>query len=95
MDAEILSVGTELLLGEISDTNAQYISSRLRDIGVNVYRRLTVGDNPKRLTSAFQESIERADIVLSTGGLGPTDDDVTAQCLATALGRGLVFSEEA
>ena len=95
MDAEILSVGTELLLGEISDTNAQYISSRLRDIGVNVYRRLTVGDNPKRLTSAFQESIERADIVLSTGGLGPTDDDVTAHCLATALGRGLVFSEEA
>ena len=95
MEAEILSVGTELLLGEITDTNAQYISSRLRDTGVNVHRRVTVGDNLKRLTSAFQDSIHRADIVICTGGLGPTDDDVTAQSLAAALGRSLVFSEEA
>jgi len=95
LEAEILSIGTELLLGEIPDTNAQYISSRLRDVGVNVYRRITVGDNPNRLTMAFEESIQRADIVMSTGGLGPTEDDVTAQCLAAALKRELVFSEDA
>jgi nicotinamide-nucleotide amidase len=95
LQAEILSIGTELLLGEIVDTNAQYVSSRLRDIGVNVYRRVTVGDNPERLLSAFQDSIGRSDIVIATGGLGPTDDDVTARCLASALGRGLCFDEDA
>ncbi|HHY12774.1 MAG TPA: competence/damage-inducible protein A [Firmicutes bacterium] len=95
MHAEILSIGTELLLGEITDTNAQYISSRLRDIGVNVYRRITVGDNPGRLLSAFEDSIQRADVVIATGGLGPTDDDVTARCLALALKRNLSFDENA
>ncbi|NLC14894.1 MAG: competence/damage-inducible protein A [Firmicutes bacterium] len=95
MQSEILSIGTELLLGEIVDTNARYISSRLRDIGVNVYRRVTVGDNPDRLLTAFKESLGRSDIVIATGGLGPTDDDVTAKCLASALGRGLYFDESA
>ncbi len=95
MEAEIISIGTELLLGEITDTNAQYLSSRLRDIGVNVYRRVTVGDNPGRLVSAFEESISRADIVITTGGLGPTEDDLTARCLASALNRALVFDEKA
>ncbi|HHX10141.1 MAG TPA: competence/damage-inducible protein A, partial [Firmicutes bacterium] len=95
MQAEILSIGTELLLGEIVDTNAQYISSRLRDIGVNVYRRITVGDNPERLLSAFEDSIQRSDVVIATGGLGPTDDDVTAKCLAAALKRNLSFDENA
>ncbi len=95
MQSEILSIGTELLLGEITDTNAQYLSSRLRDIGVNVYRRITVGDNPARLISAFEDSIQRADIIIATGGLGPTDDDLTAHCLASALKRNLVFDEEA
>lgn len=95
MQAEILSIGTELLLGEITDTNAQFISSRLRDIGVNVYRRITVGDNPGRLVSAFEDSIQRADLVIATGGLGPTGDDVTAGCLAAALGRGLSFNDDA
>jgi nicotinamide-nucleotide amidase len=95
LQAEILSIGTELLLGEIVDTNAQYISSRLRDIGVNVYRRITVGDNPERLLSAFEDSIQRSDVVIATGGLGPTDDDVTAKCLAAALKRNLSFDENA
>ncbi|HHW18128.1 MAG TPA: competence/damage-inducible protein A [Firmicutes bacterium] len=95
MHAEILSVGTELLLGEITDTNAQYISARLKDIGVDVFRRVTVGDNPARLEAAFREAIGRADIIIATGGLGPTDDDLTAQCLAASLGRRLVFNEAA
>lgn len=93
--AEILSVGTELLLGEILDTNARYLSGKLRDAGIDVYWRVTVGDNAQRLTYAFEEALSRADIVIATGGLGPTDDDLTAECLARALGRELRFSEEA
>ncbi|NLA60424.1 MAG: competence/damage-inducible protein A [Firmicutes bacterium] len=95
MQAEILSVGTELLLGEITDTNAQYISARLREIGVSVYRRETLGDNRSRLTGAFREALGRASLVIATGGLGPTDDDVTAECLAAALGLPLEFHEGA
>ena len=95
MHAEILSVGTELLLGEIVDTNAQYISARLKEIGVSVYRRQTVGDNRSRLTGAFREALGRASLVIATGGLGPTDDDLTAACLAEALGLPLEFHEGA
>lgn len=95
MQAEVLSVGTELLLGEITDTNAQYLSGKLRDAGVDVYRRVTVGDNPARLTASFREALGRADIVIATGGLGPTADDVTAKCLAEAMGLRLVFSQDA
>lgn len=95
MQAELLSVGTELLLGEITDTNAQYLSGKLRDAGVDVYRRVTVGDNPARLTASFREALGRADIVIATGGLGPTADDITAKCLAEAMGLRLVFSQEA
>jgi nicotinamide-nucleotide amidase len=95
LQAEILSVGTELLLGEITDTNAQYISARLRDIGVFVYRRETLGDNRARLTEAFREALGRASLVIATGGLGPTDDDITAECLAASLGLSLEFHEGA
>ncbi len=95
MQAEILSVGTELLLGEIADSNAQYISQRLKESGVDVYRRVTVGDNLARLSGAFKEAMERADIVIATGGLGPTSDDLTAQALASAMGRKLLFHEGA
>ncbi len=95
MQAELLSIGTELLLGEITDTNAQYLSGKLRDAGVDVYRRLTIGDNPARLTASFKEALGRADIVIATGGLGPTADDLTAKCLADAMGRPLLFDEEA
>lgn len=95
MHAEILSVGTELLLGEITDTNAQEISARLKEAGIDVYRRVTVGDNLARLTASFSDALGRADVVIATGGLGPTDDDVTAEALAAALGRKLVFDETA
>ncbi len=91
MQAEILSVGTELLLGEIADSNAEYISQRLKESGVDVYRRVTIGDNLARLSGAFKEAMERADIVIATGGLGPTSDDLTAQALASATGRRLLF----
>ena len=90
-----MSIGTELLLGEITDTNAQYISARLREIGVSVYRRETLGDNRSRLTGAFREALGRASLVIATGGLGPTDDDVTAECLAAALGLPLEFHDGA
>ncbi len=95
MQAEILSVGTELLLGEIADSNAQCISQRLKETGVDVFRRVTVGDNKGRLTEAFKEALKRADLVIATGGLGPTSDDITAECLATALGRKLSFHQGA
>ncbi len=95
VQAEVLSVGTELLLGEITDTNAQVISARLKDAGIDVYRRITVGDNPARLAASFSEALGRAGVVIATGGLGPTDDDVTAAALAAAVGRKLVFHEEA
>ena len=95
MHAEVLSVGTELLLGEITDTNAQEISARLKEAGIDVYRRVTVGDNLARLTASFSEDLGRADVVIATGGLGPTDDDVTAEALAAAMGRKLVFDETA
>ena len=95
MHAEVLSVGTELLLGEITDTNAQVISARLKEAGIDVYKRVTIGDNPARLQASFSEALGRADVVIATGGLGPTDDDLTATALAAALGRGLAWSEEA
>ncbi|HHY34024.1 MAG TPA: competence/damage-inducible protein A [Firmicutes bacterium] len=95
MKAEVLSVGTELLLGEILDTNAQYLSRELQSLGFDLYHRVTVGDNVERLRRAFESAIARADLVVSSGGLGPTSDDVTCEALARALGRDLVFSEEA
>jgi nicotinamide-nucleotide amidase len=95
VQAEILSVGTELLLGEITDTNAQEISARLKETGVFVYRRVTLGDNPARLTAAFKEALGRASLVIATGGLGPTTDDITAECLGAALGLPLEFHEGA
>ena len=95
MQAEVLSIGTELLLGEITDTNAQHISAKLKEIGVDVYRRATVGDNLGRVRDCFREALCRADIVIASGGLGPTSDDVTAEALGLALGRRLEFSDEA
>ena len=95
MQAEVLSIGTELLLGEITDTNAQHISAKLKEVGVDVYRRSTVGDNLARVRDCLREALGRADIVITSGGLGPTSDDVTAEALGLALGRRLEFSEEA
>ncbi|MDD5468708.1 MAG: CinA family nicotinamide mononucleotide deamidase-related protein [Anaerolineales bacterium] len=92
--AEIITIGTELLLGEILDTNAQYLARALREIGIDLYRKSTVGDNPKRIAEAIQQALSRADIVLMTGGLGPTVDDPTREAVALALGVSLEFHPE-
>jgi len=94
MRAEIISIGTELLLGAIVDTNAAYISRRLAEIGIDLYHRVTVGDNEERIARCIEEALERADVVICTGGLGPTVDDVTRQAVARATGRELVLDEE-
>ncbi|MDR1569506.1 MAG: competence/damage-inducible protein A [Oscillospiraceae bacterium] len=86
MIAEIVSVGTELLLGQIVNTDAAYMARRLSDIGVTLYRQVTVGDNPSRLRQALREALERADAVITTGGLGPTADDLTKETAAEAIG---------
>ena len=86
MIAEILSVGTELLMGQIANTDAQYISRRLSELGVTLYRHTTVGDNPARVKEALGEALSRADIVITTGGLGPTEDDLTKEMVAAYFG---------
>jgi nicotinamide-nucleotide amidase len=93
--AEIISVGTELLLGEIVDTNAAFLGRRLAELGVDVYYRQTVGDNQVRLVAAFELALSRADLVLVSGGLGPTMDDITREALAEVLGDRLCLDEGA
>lgn len=89
MRAEIISVGTELLLGQITDTNAVALSQSLSKIGVNLYRRTTVGDNHARLLAALVSALADNDIVITIGGLGPTEDDITRDTLAEAIGDTL------
>ena len=84
--SEIITIGTEILLGEIVDTNARYLARSLRDIGVDLYRKTSVGDNPRRIAQAIQQALERCDIVITTGGLGPTVDDPTREAVALAIG---------
>ena len=93
--AEILTVGTEILLGDLVDTNSAYLGGRLAALGVSVYRHTTVGDNASRITAALREAASRADLVITTGGLGPTSDDLTNQCLGEAAGREMVEYPEA
>jgi nicotinamide-nucleotide amidase len=87
MKAEILSIGTEILLGEIVDTNAQYIASRLPGLGIDLYFKAVVGDNLDRLTETIERARERSDIVICTGGLGPTEDDLTREAICAVLGE--------
>lgn len=94
MIAEILAVGTELLMGQIANTNAQYISSRLPDAGIGVYYHSVVGDNPVRLKECINLALLRSDIVIMTGGLGPTQDDLTKETAASAVNRKLVLDAE-
>jgi competence/damage-inducible protein CinA-like protein len=84
--AEIIAIGTELLLGEIVDTNSHYIARNLRDLGVDLFRTSTVGDNAQRIASLIRESLGRAEIIITTGGLGPTVDDPTRDAVALAFG---------
>lgn len=93
MKAEIIAVGTELLLGQIVNTNAQYISQGLADLGIDVYYQTVVGDNRLRLQEALRIAKGRAELILMTGGLGPTQDDLTKDALAELLGRQLVLHE--
>lgn len=94
MNAEIVCVGTELLLGETVNTHAPFLSERLAAYGIDVYHHITVGDNPGRLESALREAGRRAPLVIVTGGLGPTGDDVTREAIASVTGRPLVLNEE-
>ena len=93
MRIELFSVGTELLLGEIVDTNAAYLAEKLSHLGVDVYHKTTVGDNAERLAAALRTALERAEVVLATGGLGPTEDDITAAVCAEVFGVDLVPDE--
>ena len=94
LNAEILSVGTELLLGGTTNTDARDISIYLSELGINVFYHTVVGDNPERLTKAVEIARNRADIIITTGGLGPTCDDLTKQVLAKAFDLEMVFHEE-
>ena len=81
MKAEIIAVGTEILLGDILNTNAQYLSKELAQLGIEVYFQTVVGDNPKRLKDTIFQAFSRADLIITTGGLGPTEDDLTKMCI--------------
>ena len=92
--AEIITIGTEILLGEIVDTNTRYIARTLRGMGVDLYRTITIGDNVERIAEAIRHSMQRAEIVITTGGLGPTVDDPTREAVARAAGVDLEFRED-
>lgn len=95
MKAEIIAVGTEILTGQIVNTNAQFLSEKLAEIGVDVYFQTAVGDNEARLLSLLEIASQRSNLVILTGGLGPTEDDLTKQTLAKFLGKDLVFDSQA
>jgi nicotinamide-nucleotide amidase len=94
MRAEIVSIGSELLLGQIVDTNAAFIARQLAAVGLDLFQKLTVGDNLGRVASVLEAALGRAEVVITTGGLGPTEDDVTREAVARATGRELVFHPE-
>lgn len=94
MRAEIITVGTEILLGDIVNTNSQYLARELADLGVEVYYQGTVGDNEERLLQSLEESLNRSDMVITTGGLGPTKDDLTKETAAKFFNQELVLDEK-
>ena len=91
--AEILCVGTELLLGDIVNTNAAYLAGALSALGIDVYHQSVVGDCEEHLKKALDTALSRADLVITSGGLGPTYDDITREVTAAALGRDLMLNE--
>ena len=91
MEAEIISVGTELLLGQIANTNAQYLGEQLAALGIELHHIVTVGDNKERLKTALEVAWKRADVIILTGGLGPTQDDITKEAVAEFLGLELIL----
>src|SRR5690349_14821352 len=92
--AEIITIGTEILLGEIVDTNTRYIARNLRGLGVDLYRTITIGDNADRIAEVIRDSMSRANIVITSGGLGPTIDDPTREAVAKAVGVETEFRED-
>lgn len=92
--AEIVTIGTELLLGQLVDTNTSVIARSLADVGADVYRQTSVGDNTNRIAAAVRDGLERAEIVICAGGLGPTVDDLTRDAVAAATGRRLILDEK-
>jgi len=92
--AEIITIGTEILLGEIVDTNTRHIALTLRELGVDLYRTVTIGDNVERIAAAIRDSMEHAEIIITTGGLGPTVDDPTREAVAKALDVETEFRQE-
>ncbi|AQR97969.1 competence/damage-inducible protein A [Clostridium saccharoperbutylacetonicum] len=95
MKAEIIAIGTEILLGDIVNSNAQYIAQELAALGIDMYYQQVVGDNEKRIIHAFDEAYSRSDIIITTGGLGPTDDDLTKEVAAKYFKKELLPNEEA
>ena len=93
MKSIILSIGTELLLGQILNTNEIFISERLKELGIDVLYRVTVGDNPDRLEEVVKLAVEKADLVVISGGLGPTEDDLTKETVAKAMDKKLVLNK--
>jgi len=94
MHAEIVMIGTELLLGEIVDTNANRFAKALCEIGLDLYYKTTVGDNETRITEVLNLALDRSDVIITSGGIGPTVDDVTRQAVANATGRKLIYSTD-
>ena len=94
MFAEIITIGDELLIGQVTDTNSAWMGRELNKIGIEVHRVVSVRDRADEITEAVDDAMNRANIVLVTGGLGPTKDDITKQTLCAYFGTELVFSEE-
>lgn len=94
MVAELISVGTEILMGNIVNTNAQYLSVKLAELGISVYYQVSVGDNEERLFDTIKQAFHRSDLVILTGGLGPTKDDLTKETVAKFLNRKLIMDDE-
>ena len=94
LNAEVIAIGTEILLGELTDTNSVFIARTLRDLGINLFFMTSVGDNEKRIADAIKVALGRAQIVITCGGLGPTIDDMTRQSVAAATERGLTFHQD-
>lgn len=93
MKAEIITVGTEILLGDIVNTNSKHLAKELASLGVEVYYQISIGDNKERLLQVFEESLKRSDIVITTGGLGPTDDDITKEVACRYFNQELTLHE--
>lgn len=94
MQAEIVMIGTELLLGQIIDTNAAYLAQQLKNLGLNLYYKTTVGDNKDRIRAVIEQAHNRSEVVITSGGLGPTLDDLTREAIAEAVGVKLVFRQD-